>query len=93
MPSYGQRLNGRGSSGNDLLVRFLAYTGLRWGEMSALRVGSLDLLRRRLRVSRAFVEVRGQLVEGTPKTHQKRTVPLPRFLVDDLAAHVEGSGR
>jgi len=61
--------------------------------MSALRVGSLDLLRRRLRVSRAFVEVRGQLVEGTPKTHQKRTVPLPRFLVDDLAAHVEGSGR
>ncbi len=73
-----------------LLVRFLAYTGLRWGEMSALRVGSLDLLRRRMRIKVAFVEVRGQLVEGTPKTHQVRTVPLPRLLVDDLAAHVEG---
>ena len=75
-----------------LLIRFLAYTGLRWGEMSALRVGSLDLLRRRMRIKSAFVEVRGKLVEGTPKTHQVRTVPMPRFLVDELAAHVEGKG-
>jgi integrase len=73
-----------------LLVRFLAYTGLRWGEMSALRVCSIDLLRRRMRIRSSFVEVRGQLVEGTPKTHQVRTVPLPRFLVEELAAHVEG---
>ena len=36
-----------------LLVRVLAYTGLRWGEMSALRVGSLDLLRRRVRIRSA----------------------------------------
>jgi integrase len=75
-----------------LLVRFLAYTGLRWGEMSALRIGSLDLLRRRMRIKSAFVEVKGKLVEGTPKTHQVRIVPLPRFLVDELAAHVEGKG-
>ena len=73
-----------------LLVRFLAYTGLRWGEMSALRVGSIDLLRRPMRIRSSFVEVRGHLVESTPKSHQVRTVPLPRFLVDDLAAHVEG---
>jgi integrase len=73
-----------------LLVRFLAYAGRRWGEMSALRVTNLDLLRRRMRITSAFVEVRGQLVEGTPKTPQVRTVPLPRFLVDELAAHVEG---
>jgi integrase len=58
--------------------------------MNALRVGSLDRRRRRLRVSAAVVEVRGQLVEGTPKTHQQRAVPLPRFLIDELAAHVEG---
>lgn len=75
-----------------LLIRFLAYTGLRWGEMSALRVRHLDLLRRRLRVEAAFVEVKGELVEGSPKTHQARTVPLPRFLIDDLAAHVDGRG-
>lgn len=30
-----------------VVVRFLAYTGLRWGEMAALRVESFDMLRRR----------------------------------------------
>jgi integrase len=73
-----------------LLVRFLAYTGLRWGEVSALRVSRLDLLRRRVTVAVAFTEVRGELIEGTPKNHQRRSVPIPRFLVDELAAHVAG---
>jgi integrase len=76
-----------------LLVRFLAYTGLRWGEMSALRVSRLDLLRRRVTVAAAFAEVGGELVEGTPKNHQRRSVPIPRFLVDDLAAQVAGKRR
>jgi integrase len=80
------------AKGYGLLVKFLAYTGLRWVEMSALGVGNLDLVRRRMRIKSAFVEVRGKLVEGTPKTHQVRTVPLPRFLVDELAAHVDGKG-
>ncbi|MFJ6149960.1 tyrosine-type recombinase/integrase [Micromonospora profundi] len=76
-----------------LLVRFLAYTGLRWGEASALRVSRLDLLRRRVTVAVAFAEVGGELVEGTPKNHQRRSVPIPRFLVDELAAHVAGKRR
>ncbi|HKG50908.1 MAG TPA: tyrosine-type recombinase/integrase [Actinomycetales bacterium] len=75
-----------------LLVRVLAYTGLRWGEATALRVGRLDLFRRRLHVVSAFAEVRGKLVEGTPKNHQVRWVPLPRFLVDELARYVAGLG-
>jgi integrase len=73
-----------------LLVRFLAYTGLRWGEVSALRVSRLDLLRRRVTVAAAFAEIGGQLMEGTPKNHQRRSVPIPRFLVDELAAQVAG---
>jgi integrase len=76
-----------------LLVRFLAYTGLRWGEMSALRVSRLDLQRRRVNVAVAFSEVRGQLIEGTPKSHHRRSVPLPRFLVDELAAHIDGKAK
>ncbi len=40
-------------------MRFLAYTGLRWGEASALRVSRLDLLRRRVTVAVAYSEVRG----------------------------------
>ncbi|MEV4389717.1 tyrosine-type recombinase/integrase, partial [Micromonospora sp. NPDC049580] len=55
--------------------------------------GPLDLLRRRVTVAVAFTEVGGELVEGTPKNHQRRSVPIPRFLVDELAAHVAGKRR
>jgi integrase len=59
------------------LIRTLAYTGLRWGEATALRARHVDLVRRRLDIRRAFSDVRGRLVEGTPKNHQARTVPIP----------------
>ena len=68
----------------------LAYCGLRWGELAALRVSRLDLMRRRLTVAEAVTEVRGHLTWGTPKSHQHRSVPVPRFLLDDLAALVAG---
>ena len=63
-----------------LLVLVLAYTGLRWGEATALRVCDIDLDRRRIDVRRAFSDVGGRIVLGTPKSHQSRTVPIPRFL-------------
>ena len=52
---------------NPEVVRFLAYTGLRWGEMAALRVCDFDMLRRRVNVSRSVTES-GGLVWTTPKT-------------------------
>ncbi|WP_433784652.1 tyrosine-type recombinase/integrase [Actinomycetospora sp. CA-101289] len=72
------------------LVRLLAYTGLRWGEAAALRVRRVDLGRRRLAVAESVTEVSGRLVWGAPKSHARRTVPLPRFLVSDLEPLVEG---
>lgn len=69
-----------------VVVRTLAYCGLRFGELAALRVSSLDLLRRRLTVRESASEVNGQMVFGTPKSHLVRSVPLPRSLVEDLAA-------
>lgn len=45
------------------VVRFLAYTGLRWGEMAALRVQDFDMLRRRVNVSRSVTESSGPGVE------------------------------
>lgn len=62
------------------LVVFLAYTGLRWGEATALRIRHVDTVRRRLRVEENAVEVGSQVIIGTPKTHEKRTVPYPMFL-------------
>lgn len=76
-----------------LIVRLLAYTGLRWGEMVALRVRHLDMLRRRIHVEDNAPEVGGVPTPGTPKTHERRSVPFPAFLAADLARQCEGRGR
>jgi len=61
-----------------LLVRFAAYTGLRAGELEALRVKRLDLLRGRVEVAETVGEVTGHgLVFGPTKTDQTRTRPTP----------------
>ncbi|RHW26302.1 site-specific integrase [Nocardioides immobilis] len=73
-----------------LLVLFLAYTGLRWGELAGLRVGRLDLMRRRASIVETYVVVDGHVVPSDPKNHERREVPMPRFLIDELAAHVAG---
>jgi integrase len=71
-----------------LLVRFAAYTGLRAGELVALRVRHLNLLRGRCEVGESATEVDGRLVWGPTKTYARRTVHLPRFLCDQLAAYL-----
>ncbi len=38
------------------------------------------------------IEVGGRLTWGTPKNHQRRSVPVPRFLADLLAVEVAGKG-
>jgi integrase len=73
------------------VVRFLAYTGLRWGEMAALRVENFDMLRRRVNVVRAVAEVKGRLVWSTAKNHERRS--FPSFLAEELAALMEGKSR
>ena len=74
-----------------LAVLFLAFTGVRFGEMAALRVERLDLERRRAHIVESVTEVQGHgMVWGTPKTHARREVPIPRSLATELAAHVEG---
>ena len=55
-----------------------------------MRVCDIDLDRRRVDVRRAFSDVGGRVILGTPKSHQSRTVPLPRFLAVELSAAVAG---
>ena len=80
----------RACPGYGLFVRVLAYTGMRWGEATAVRVRRVDLMRRRIEVEHTAVELNGEMTYGTPKTHQRRSVPLPRSLVDELARHIAG---
>ncbi|WP_308188603.1 tyrosine-type recombinase/integrase [Nocardia spumae] len=74
-------------------IRFLAYTGLRWGEMAALKVSNFDMLRRRVNVIEAVAEVKGKLVWSTAKTYERRSVPSPKFLAEDLAGLMRGKAR
>lgn len=75
----------------ELLVRFTGLTGLRWGEVTALVIGDLDLgPRPYVSVSKAYSEVNGRLVLGETKGHASREVPLPASVVGDLLPLVEG---
>jgi integrase len=66
------------------LVWFLGWSGLRFGEATALRVGRVDPTRRRVRVEEAATEVAGRLVFDLPKTHEARTVIVPRFVIEAI---------
>jgi integrase len=65
------------SEPDDLVILTLAMTGMRFGELAALRVKRFDAVRRRLTVAESVTEVAGKLVFTTPKTHQTRSVPVP----------------
>jgi integrase len=71
------------------LVLCAAYSGMRAGELSALKLQGVDFLRGRIKVTEAHSEVRGRLETKTTKSRRKRQVPIPRALVDELAEHVQ----
>jgi integrase len=66
-----------------------AYSGLRLGEMLALRVRRFDPMKRTVHVAETLVDVRGTLHFGPPKTRAaRRTVPLTRDVSDALVEHL-----
>lgn len=73
------------------LIYLGAYGGLRIGEMLGLRVHSVNPLKATVAVVEQVVEVAGRQHTGPPKTAAgRRTVPLPRFVIEELAPHFEG---
>lgn len=74
-----------------LLVRFAAYTGLRAGELAALRIRDVNFLRRQVEVRRTVQRTRGGWTVGTPKTaRSSRDVPMRRELLEAVAQYLEG---
>jgi integrase len=75
-----------------LMVETAINTGLRWGELIALKSRHLDLIKRTLTVEETVVEVSiknsptGQrmLTKPYPKDNEPRTMELPPDLVDQL---------
>ncbi|MFE3109363.1 tyrosine-type recombinase/integrase [Kitasatospora indigofera] len=81
-----------GQHGPLLLV--LAYCGIRWGEVSALKAGRVQLDARRLRIVQAYTRKRGGgVLLKDVKNHEKRSVPVLASLVPDLKPLVAGRGR
>lgn len=76
------------------LVTFTAGTGMRQGEVFGLTVDRLDMLRRTVTVDRQLVGVdAGRPAFGPPKTDASvRDIPLPRVVVDALAAQLAAYG-
>jgi integrase len=67
-----------------LLVRLLAYGGLRVGEALALRWSDTDLERGMLTIRESVEDSTGPIVVGPTKTYAIRAITLPRALVVEL---------
>ena len=81
----------------DVLIYVLSYAGLRWGEAAALRRGRCNMLRSRLEIEEALSEVGFDKATGRScskltflptKTWERRSVYIPKFLIDMLARHL-----
>lgn len=73
------------------LVVLGCWGGLRIGEMLGLQVANVDQLHRRVHVQQTLYESAGKLLYQPTKTRAgRRHVPLPRFVADELAAHIAG---
>lgn len=72
------------------LTLFLAYTGLRWGEATALRARNVDLARGRVQVTESVTRVGKDKIAGPPKTHAHRSVPMPDFVTEIVEEEMRG---
>jgi integrase len=63
-------------------------SGMRAGELWALRVDRVDFLRRGVRVVESVSETRGGLLTKPPKNGRTRTIRLDHATVEILAAHL-----
>ena len=80
-----------------LMVETLIETGLRWGELVALKPRHIDFLRRTLTIEETIVEVSkkdsptGQryIVKPYPKDNEPRTIGVRQTWLDAIAAHID----
>lgn len=70
-----------------LLAWLLVGTGMRWGEAVGAHLHRLDLAARRLDVHEVW-DQKVREIKPYPKGRQKRSVPLPGWLVEQLRSHV-----
>lgn len=72
----------------EALILVLAYGGIRWAEAVGLKLGRLNLLRRRIEITETLSEVNGKLYVVPPKTWESRTIAIPPFVAEALGGHI-----
>jgi integrase len=86
---------GRHGDRDELMAVTAAYSGLRWGELTALTAAQVDPAARVIAVDRKVVEVAGHLYLEAPKNRKRRRTIYPRAtpagypLAGQLAARAE----
>jgi len=73
---------GRRGDLDELMANTAAYSGLRWGELTALGTGQVDTDTRVITVGRKVVEVAGHLYIEAPKNRKYRRTIYPRRTPD-----------
>jgi integrase len=79
---------------DELMANVAAYSGLRWGELTALTTGQVDPAGRVITVDRKVAEVAGHLYAEAPKNRKYRKTVYPRRtpagypLAERLAARI-----
>ena len=88
---------GRHGERDELMANVAAYSGLRWGELTALTIAQVDQAARVITVDRKVVEVAGHLYVEAPKNRKYRRTIYPRRtpagypLAERLAARIEAA--
>lgn len=84
----------KGRDVDGLLVRFLAYTGVRINEALALQIQDLDFKNRKARIRRTWSDNgEGRMQLGTPKNGEARTIALPQSLIPQLEEQAAGQSK
>ncbi|ALA67571.1 site-specific integrase [Corynebacterium lactis] len=79
-------------SSQPAIVWFLATTGVRWSELAGLQVGDMNLSGRRAFLQRAAVTVGSRVEIGSLKSHESRSIAIPRFVCNLLQPIIAGRG-
>jgi site-specific recombinase XerD len=81
-----------------LLVETAIETGMRWGELTELRVKDFDEAESRLKVARAVIQVNrkfhptgGRFLVKAPKDHEQRLLKIDERLALKIADHIRGN--
>ena len=72
------------------VVLLAGTTGMRWGEIVALQCKDVSVLNRNIRVSKSIsLDEDGKKTVGSTKTHQERTIPVPKEVIELLTPIIQ----